>query len=200
VQLAQGQDTDTPKLNLNTWESLAETANMQKLQVSLIPAYMKTCRWFGGKARTVQSMKVVENIAVPFNKEAAAMLIVEVSYNEGLPEMYLLPVAFASGDLEKKLRDSCPKSVIATIAVKGEKGVLYDAVFNEDFQAALFTMMAKKRRLKDRGEAELVFYAAKENRSIAEAEGWKVSSRLLSAEQSNTSITFEKYFLPETVP
>jgi hypothetical protein len=33
-------------------------------------------------------MKVVENIAIPFNKEAAAMLIVEVSYNEGLPEMY----------------------------------------------------------------------------------------------------------------
>ncbi|MDO1445611.1 maltose alpha-D-glucosyltransferase [Rhodocytophaga aerolata] len=194
VQLGQGLDTDTPQLNLTTWESMVESANMQRLQQKVLPAYIKSCRWFGGKARTVQSMKVLENIAIPFNKETASMLIVEVSYNEGLPEMYMLPIAFATGDLEKKLRDGCPKSVIATISVKGEKGVLYDAVYNEEFQGALFTMMAKKRRLKDRGDAELVFYAAKETESLLKQKGAKVTSRLLSAEQSNTSITFENTF------
>jgi maltose alpha-D-glucosyltransferase/alpha-amylase len=194
VQSAQAADTEKPILNLNTWESLFETANQQQLESKVLIGYVKTCRWFGGKARTIQRIKILDNIEVPFGKDKAALLIAEVSYTEGLPELYQLPVAFATGDLEKKLRDNCPKGVIATIAVKDAKGILYDAVYNDEFQQALFVMMAKKRRIRDKGEAELVFYADKATEALLKQKGGKITSKLLSAEQSNTSITYENSF------
>jgi maltose alpha-D-glucosyltransferase/alpha-amylase len=135
VQSAQAADTEKPILNLNTWESLFETANQQQLESKVLIGYVKTCRWFGGKARTIQRIKILDNIEVPFGKDKAALLIAEVSYTEGLPELYQLPIAFAAGDLEKKLRDNCPKGVIATIAVKVQK----------EYYTMLYIMMSSSR-------------------------------------------------------
>ncbi|QHT68878.1 maltose alpha-D-glucosyltransferase [Rhodocytophaga rosea] len=194
AQIAQAADDRQPIVSLNTWDSLFENMPLQRLEGKIIPEYIKTCRWFGGKARVLQRVKVVDNVEIPFGKDRAALLVIEVNYNEGMPELYQIPVAFAKDELEKKLRDNCPKSVLATIALKEEKGILYDAIYNEEFQQALFVMMAKKRRIKDGEEAELVFYAERSAETLLKAKNGKVSSKLLSAEQSNTSITFENAF------
>ncbi|MGB3619056.1 MAG: putative maltokinase, partial [Catalinimonas sp.] len=76
----------------------------------------------------------------------------------------------------------------------GQPGVLYDAVYSEAFRQTLFDALAKRRKFRTEA-GELVFNAdrlmGKEAKELVE-----VRSKVLSAEQSNTSIIFaDRFFL-----
>jgi maltose alpha-D-glucosyltransferase/alpha-amylase len=183
------EDT-TPKFAIKDWEQMRDTKVLRVLENQVLPRYIPTCRWFGGKARTVQQMKVMQQLDIIAESGNAVILIVEVRYNEGLPEFYLLPLAFATGDEEKSLRDNSPRSVIASMIMGEQKGVLFDAVYSEHFRQALFRLFTRRKRVKE-GEDELHFYVNKEFDALVGERRVAESTRVLSAEQSNTSIVFE---------
>lgn len=176
-----------PGFEVRNWSELF-TKNLQRLEANILPRYISKCRWFGGKARTIQSMVVKHTIDIPVKKESAVLLIVEVSYNEGLPELYQLPITFMSFQQEDDIRNIDKKGIISHIAIGGTEGILYDAVYSEDFRNALFSLMTRKRKLKLDG-GDLHFYAA-----IKSDEHDPVISKILNAEQSNTSITYNNSF------
>ncbi|GEO05924.1 trehalose synthase [Adhaeribacter aerolatus] len=178
-------------LEVKNWEEMFSGRRHQVLLDKAFPNYFRKCRWFGGKARVIQKMEVVHHVPVPLINENAGFLIIRVNYNEGLPELYQLPVSFAEQNEEQDLRNTCPQSIIAAVSVGGRRGYLYDAVYSNTFRGALFELMAKRRKLKaDSGELNLY---VQENIKKA---GDIVNSKVLSAEQSNTSIVFENaYFM-----
>jgi maltose alpha-D-glucosyltransferase/alpha-amylase len=178
-------------LEAASWEEIFFPKKRKVLEERLLPEYVKKCRWSGGKARVIQKMEVIHNIPVPVKNEDAAILIIRVNYNEGLPENYLLPVSFMEQDDERDIRNSCPQSVIATVSIQKKRGYLYDAVYSESFRDAVFNLMAKRKKLKAE-TGELNFYVQKDVKKT----GDKVSSKVLNAEQSNTSLIFENtYFM-----
>jgi len=178
-------------LEAKNWDEMFSSRKQQVLLDKAFPNYFRKCRWFGGKARVIQKMEVVHHIPIPLKNENAGFLIIRVNYNEGLPELYQLPVSFSEQNDESDLRNTCPQSIITTVSLGERRGYLYDAVYSSTFRGALFELMAKRKKLKtDSGELNLYV-----QQNINKA-GDTVISKVLSAEQSNTSIIFENtYFM-----
>ncbi|MCC9166287.1 maltose alpha-D-glucosyltransferase [Pontibacter harenae] len=185
----QDQEHTRPELQLASLKTVFEAKTIKALESRILPPYILKKRWFGGKARTIQRMQLVSNIPVSAGKQDASWLFIEVSYNEGLPELYQLPVAFATGEQEEELRDTQPHAIIARVTVGGKDGVLYDALYSEDFRQMLLQLMAKRRRVKQEG-AELVGNSVRQLTSEMKSAESTPSSKILKAEQSNTSIIY----------
>jgi maltose alpha-D-glucosyltransferase/alpha-amylase len=175
--------------NLRTLLNDGQRAQFER---EILPEYIKTCRWFGAKARTLRHMRVLEQPAISSEPDAAQFWFVEVSYLDGPTETYSLPVKIASGDAARAVSQATPQAIIARFAGSDET-VLYDAVWDAKFRSQLFETIAQGQRMK--GESgELVGIpgqALPENSSTT-----ATTSQVLSGEQSNSSMLFEnKFFL-----
>jgi maltose alpha-D-glucosyltransferase/alpha-amylase len=188
------QNADLPEITLKNLAAYDQKI-VNKLESQVLPYYLHKCRWFGGKARTIQRIEVIDYIPIPVPKEEVALLILEVSYNEGLPELYQLSLTFASGDMAESLLTNCPQSVVANATLNGEKGVLFDAVYSEAFRHSIFSFMAKRKTM-DLGNRNLLVFQAENGINIEPQEGQEfITSKILGADQSNTSIVFnDQYF------
>lgn len=166
---------------------------LRELESRVLPQYIWQRRWFGGKARTLQRMQVIQSMPLQLGKTGSALLFVEVSYNEGLPELYQLPIAFATGEQEQELRDHHSNAVIARVAIDGKEGILYDALYSEEFRQMLLQLMVKRKRLRHSG-ADLVGFSNKGVAAELRGIEGQLTSKILSAEQSNTSIVYNNTF------
>jgi maltose alpha-D-glucosyltransferase/alpha-amylase len=141
---------DLPELAIaGAWQSVFEESREFTGQV--LPNYLRSVRWFGGKARKIQRVEISE--ALPMGVEDAAedtaayLLLIDVHYREGAPDAYLLPVAFAGEDRGERLMQEFPRSPIARLHVNGERGLLYDGIYDENFRGALLEMIANNTQV-----------------------------------------------------
>ena len=192
IQTDAGDTGLLPTLELNAWEDLIAKEGIAKLEHEILQKYMMKMRWFGGKGRPIENIRVSNRTMFPVEEKGICLLLVEVSYSSGLPETYQLPVAFAKESLAFKLEEHCPKSVIAKLKLPEEEGLLYDAVFGIDFQQAVIMNMAGQRRIPFRS-SEVRFTSDEILTRHVEATE-KIKPRVLSSEQSNTSITYDSRF------
>ncbi len=194
--LTEIDESLSPKLKVGTYEDIYKPASLKILTGKLIRNYLKSCRWFGGKARQIRSLGIAETINFSYQQEQFSWLVIEVIYKEGLPEIYQLPVSFASKEAESVLREQSPHAIIAPITIDNTRGVLYDAVYSRLFREAVFEFLVKRKKLKAK-HGDLVFFVNKDFKSAqkTEPEDREFHAKVLSAEQSNTSIIFNrKYF------
>ena len=186
------EKSETPVLKVAEWEQLLQNKTRAKFENEILPDYLNSCRWFGGKSRVIQNISVINKVDIPVKNLHATLITLEVNYNDGLPEVYQLPLGFITQKTEDEFREVPPKGIIAKLQVNGEEGYLFDAVYSESFRNVLFRNIKKGRRLQS-GRGHLVFYHS-DNGFDPESE--KVHSKILNAEQSNTSLIFDnKYFL-----
>ncbi|HYH55091.1 MAG TPA: putative maltokinase, partial [Anseongella sp.] len=181
-----------PLLELGQWKDLLQKEAREELEDHILPDYLIRVRWFGGKARTIQGIRVINQAAVPLAESSAVLLLVEVSYQSGLPETYHLPVAFTKGAFAAQVKENCPQAVISRMKVAGDEGVLFDALYGLDLQQAILARMANNQHIsmKDGG---IQFSGSKPLKKYTR-EHEKIRSRVLSAEQSNTSLTYDSSF------
>jgi maltose alpha-D-glucosyltransferase/alpha-amylase len=174
----------------SSWTAVLEGRQRTRLEDDVLPAYLRTVRWFGGKARNLQRVKISEVIPMDREDRAARVLFLETSYTEGVADTYLLPLSFATGDRSVQIAAELPHAAIARLGVDELSGVLYDAVHDEWFRQSLLTMMATKRRFHGRA-GELVAFSGRRFRNLTAGKGGALSSQVMKAEQSNTSILYE---------
>lgn len=185
---------ELPEYTLRKWEDVLQEDFIEELETNVLPDYMMQLRWFGGKSRPLQNMRVADIATIDTKEGTVYWLLVEVIYKSDLPEIYQLPVAFAKNSVAHKLKDSCPQSVIANVKVGKEVGIIYDALYGTEFQTMLVQGMGKGHRIHF-GNSEIKFSGAKELKEFI-SDGDKIRSKILSAEQSNSSITYNnKFFL-----
>jgi maltose alpha-D-glucosyltransferase / alpha-amylase len=190
------EETHILKLKVSRYEDLFRPGTVEVLTNKLIRAYIKTCRWFGGKARPIQDIRIAEITHFTFHQERFSWLILGVTYLEGLPELYQLPISFVAKESEIKVREESHQAIIATVAIGDIQGVLYDAVYSRLFREALYEFMVKKRRIREE-QAEMMFYVTRDfQRGEKQEKGEKHDfySKVLSVEQSNTSIIFDRTY------
>jgi len=179
------------------WEKMFQGKARAALE-NVLPAYMRARRWFGGKARPIKAAMIHEAVPVPLAGQTAYILLVEVQYLEGDPQTYVLPLAFTSGDHAARVRTEPAYAAVASVRTDNapEDGVLYDALAERDFSAALLEAIARRRHV--RGAAgELVFSptAAVRRRLTESIEGGLVEPSPVKAEQSNTSVVYGDRFI-----
>ncbi|HEV2577863.1 MAG TPA: maltose alpha-D-glucosyltransferase [Acidobacteriaceae bacterium] len=165
------------------------TPEAQAFLQQVLPGYIAQQRWFGGKSRTIASVRVTSSTRLPASQ--AALTTVEVCYkNEPstATEVYQIPLAVASGAQAEELRVNSPRAVIASLDNSQKGPVLYDATADEGFRKALLRMIAEKDAASLAGEEPALLNTR--SRALDAEPLLAASSRVGSAEQSNTSMIY----------
>lgn len=175
------------------WTKVLEGSARETLEREILPAYLGGCRWFGGKARRIQEIRILEAIPVQGNDASVMILLMDVQYMEGAPDMYLLPLAFAEGEEAEKILAESRQSVIGRIQAAGRNGILYDGLYKDEFCTNLLSMMARKRRVRALN-GELHAYPGKGFRESSRGREYLLKPKVLQTEQSNTSVLYGNDF------
>ncbi|MGO9559085.1 MAG: maltose alpha-D-glucosyltransferase [Acidimicrobiales bacterium] len=189
---AQTASVSLPSLRVGTpWWRVTEGDDARRLE-AILPAILRTRRWFASKDRRIQSATIAARVSIPLDgaTEPAQVLVVNVDYLDGEPERYLLTLVQATGASATNLAQDHPEAVLAlTTAPDGEVGLLIDAHFEPAFGKALVDLVAsRRRRIADSG-ARLtgVPIAASAGLLASISTGPRALARVSGAEQSNTS-------------
>lgn len=187
------QNKTLPLIEVDAWDNLLNRKVVERLENNILLSYMSRLRWFGGKGRIVENIRIADVANVPLPEKSAYFLLIEVSYESGLPETYQLPVAFGKDAFSAKIKENCPQAVIARLKLGDEEGILYDAIYGLELQETILNSIArgaKPIRLKN---SEIRFYGNEVVKHYVE-EHEKIKPKVLSGEQSNTSITYDNRF------
>ena len=157
-----------------------------------LPEYMQGTRWFGGKARPVQSFQIAEAFTFNYSGQSALFTIIKVNYKSGHEDYYQLALGFA--ELNDAVTSNNPEAVIGYISVAGKEGVLFDLFYDVSYQHFLMkNLIANKNVSSDEGDAAILFTGSKYLRQGYPASE-KIISKMLNADQSNTSIIYNNLF------
>jgi maltose alpha-D-glucosyltransferase/alpha-amylase len=123
------------------------------------------------------------------------MLLGQVEYTDGDPEIYVMPGSVATGEAAEHVKDKLSDVSVAQLhAEDGTRGVLYSAIFDPTFGNALFSAILRRRRFRGRS-GELVGSHTRAFRAAWGESHPDLGPAVLKAEQSNTSIAFGNRFI-----
>jgi maltose alpha-D-glucosyltransferase / alpha-amylase len=166
----------------------------RSFEKKILPNYLMTTRWFGGKSKHIVSIEIESYPGLRIEDETAYFLQVGVRYTDGLPETYFLPALFIAQPerMVRYLKDQ-PQGVICYLKTPTREGILIDAIFEEPFRNELFYRM-QTQTASPVQNGVLRFEAGKMLLDL-DAEKEDISSEILKAEQSNTSVIYNgQYF------
>ena len=171
--------------------TLLENGQRAVFERDIIPDYIKTCRWFGSKARTIRDARISEQPGLSTKPDAARFWFVEMSYLDGPNETYALPVKISSGEEGRALAQAAPHAIIARFD-GSDDAVLHDAIWDPGFRIQLFEAISHEHQLK--GLTGDLFGLT--GRLLADNPSSPASSQVLAGQQSNSSMVFDnKFFL-----
>lgn len=173
-----------------SWERVFHNYDeVRDLERKVLPTFMKKCRWFGGKAKTVSKVNFHKVLTLKVGDDVHYLSIVETHYAQRLPELYFIPMTFLRAD---RIVEYTMQSVICRAEIQGESGFIIDSSYDKDFRDYLFVSMDKEVEIKVDGGV-LQFKSSMFSKINMPKE---VDSKLLKSDQSNTAIVYnDQYFL-----
>ena len=171
------------------WQELFSVKARAKADLErILPGYLSGCRWFSGKAHTIRSARVLEAIAV---SGATMVTFVQVEYPDAEAQTYLLPLTFADGPAE--LAGQGRRNVIARVRLQKrpgvQEGLLCDATQAEELAHVLLEVIRRRRQLKGT-KGTLAASSTRALRGVLVGADGPLTPRVLTGEQSNTSIIY----------
>ncbi len=175
-----------------SWEEVLLGKGKTALE-RILPAYLRGRRWFAGKARRILSAEVIETLPIQSNGRGPFVVLVEISYSDGDPEVYQLPLDFAPGETGNEIREDYPHAAVARLSVRLEggevEGVLYDATVGPNFLKNLLDIVTRRRK-RSGSNGSIRPVRTRQFRALRGDEATELAPTLLGAEQSNTSAVF----------
>ena len=170
------------------WAELFRDGAREALEEQL-PTFLAGRRWFRSKARAVRTASLTDQVAVPTEDGTSYLVFVRVEYTDGEAEEYVLPLAFAEGVQAERITGQHPDAIITRVKLgNGLEGVVYDAVHDRAFAAALLDAVAHRRRL-HAARGDVAATNTPVYRRLA-GDGQPLEPAVMGAEQSNTSIRY----------
>src|ERR1700720_1976890 len=146
-----------------------------------LPSFLVGRRWFGGKARQILGVDILDAIPIGSDGKRAIVLVIRVKYLEGAEETYSVPL------ITGKSKDGADSR--RTLEMGNGSGFGFrDAFSSQDFLADLLEIIEGQREFSgDKGRLR-GFRAA----SFSELSGSSGARRpkLLTGEQSNSSVIY----------
>ncbi|MET0514066.1 MAG: putative maltokinase [Nitrospiraceae bacterium] len=173
------------------WEQIFEGQAASRIE-ELLPPFLTSSRWFGGKARRIHSAKMREVVPIDADSIGFMLLLVDIRYVAGGADTYAIPITAAFGPASERIKRECPQAVIGELQMVGpdgqNTGVLYDALWSEDQAYVILLGIGSAARFRGMqgtvaGSPTEAFEAALIQPPLARAE-------IMKGEQSNTSIRF----------
>lgn len=170
------------------WPGLLQTQDWSVLEGAL-PGYLQGRRWFGGKARRIASVRVRGSVSVPHEAGVTPIILIQITYGEGAAETYALPLAFAAGEGSWEMPRETPSEAIVRLDAGAESGIIYDALADQRFRAALLDAIGMERRWQG-ADGELLASTTSAFQRLRGPDNIVLASRIMRAEQSNTSVVY----------
>ena len=197
---AHQESIETPAtpsgLPLIVVESWAQVFQGRSLAILLrrMPAYLKTRRWFQGKDRTIRTIDVLD--AIPIPDTSAQLLLGQIEYTDGDPEIYVLPGSVATGEAAEQVKAKLVGCLGGSIARRRRKRAAFFTARSAIRRSgnALFSAILRRRRFRGRS-GELVGSHTRAFRAAWGESHPDLGPAVLKAEQSNTSIAFGNRFI-----
>ncbi len=179
----------------DAWQEVVKGRLKTSLE-KILSAYVRTQRWFGGKALQFKEARIREWVALPNEGQEALILFLETAYVGSESETYVVPVTYVPAQAALELVSERPEAVIARVKIarSSEEGFLMDAPADADFCLNLLKRIEQQRRIKGRSGTVAARATAVLPSIRASAEGPLTPSNL-RAEQSNTSILYGDKFI-----
>jgi maltose alpha-D-glucosyltransferase / alpha-amylase len=195
ISSTEHEGTILPSLRTaRRWPRVLEGQAKRGLEKCL-PLFLASRRWFGGKTKAIRSTTIADAIPLDLaDKEGEIQLVLlRVDYVEDEAEMYLLPLAFVSGDRAAQMINERSPALVAHVQVtlpEGiEEGVLYDTFGEEGFGQILLDTIGSRRRFSSPG-GKLHGRPARMFRALRGPNDGPLAVRALKAEQSNSSVVY----------
>ena len=169
------------------WEGIFNGVTRQRLETVNLPNYLPKQRWFGGKSRQIKSTRVLDWIIL--RSSHGVIVLLEVEFESGGSEVYLLVLAMAFSEAAAQLQRSSPNAIIAPVFSDKGSGLLHDGVFDDNACLELLTLIDNKVELEGR-QGRLRGAPGESFGDILGTGATPLSVRRGSAEQSNTSILY----------
>ncbi|HEY8796975.1 MAG TPA: maltose alpha-D-glucosyltransferase [Candidatus Dormibacteraeota bacterium] len=175
---------------VSDWDSVFVGSARERLETVLL-GYVKQRRWFAGKARRLKAAQIQDVINVPGVDGTAYLVTVGISYAEGDPDTYLVPMAYASAAEAPQILERWPHAAIAWLRPMGaeQRGLLYDALGPPGFTDALLAAIARRRRATS-PSGTLVGSTTKAFARLRGQETIRLEAALAVTEQTNNSVVF----------
>jgi len=173
------------------WQHILEGEARGHLEACL-PDVLKSRRWFAGKARAIESVRIVESLPIPCRSSAVTLLFILVEYRDGTPETYAFPVTAALGEQAVQIQIDMPSTIVTALKVRTKEceqtGVLYDALWNSDFSKTLLSAIGQGSRFT--GETGTLIASSTQAYGKLINGGAALEPAVMKAEQSNTSVVY----------
>lgn len=185
----------TPTINLRSWEELNSPGFTEKLENEILPAYLLRSNWFVENGKKIHNTKILDKISIPINSHQAYLIVLEVNYESGLPNLYQLGLTFSSRSDLYRSGTPIPQGIIAQTHLDGVSGFLYDGLLDADLQTQLLDRLAANKKVKS-NKGQVTFFSNKQlGKYIKNTEEIKPRN-LLSRHHNNTSVLYNNdYYL-----
>ncbi len=122
----------------NDWTTVFEGRLREHLQTHLANFILKQ-PWFVTRGRRIDSIEISEKLRLRQENRHTFLCFVDVRFLNGENEMYVVPIAYATGRQQIKVARQTPHAIIAPLFIESKKehGVLFDAVVDSAFCSSL---------------------------------------------------------------
>ncbi|HVL32199.1 MAG TPA: putative maltokinase, partial [Actinomycetota bacterium] len=182
------QGRGTPSLHLLEAQGGISASLLDELR-GILPSYLQTRRWYAGKTRRIQSVDIADEIPLARDEVNTSILVINVAFTEGDPHTYLLPISTATGRRAEEIEEQNGQAVIAHVEWGAGHGIVYDSIVDPAFTGGMLTTITRRRRIRGR-KGEIVAFPTPSLRTSREPPADKLTSMVLGADQSNTSVVF----------
>lgn len=176
-----------PVLKSSDWQNLLSRSNRKKLEQQVLPRYLDGVEWYAGRNRIRQGLEIRYSASLPLKELPGRWIVVQTTYNDGLPEHYQILVAWVPLAMREAMRDLPESAILAELNLDSQPGILFDALYDERFRKALLRWLRQGKRFETAG-GELNFTLGKRDFPALD-EGLK--SRIQASGQTFSSLEYD---------
>jgi maltose alpha-D-glucosyltransferase/alpha-amylase len=141
------------------WETVLGGESRQTLERDVLPNYLRAQRWFGGKARRVEEVRLADWGALESDRAYLAFLTVR--FGDGTHELYFLPLGITTGTAAARMYLSMKPWMLARLTGPDGDAVLHDALADDETcRAVLVAVGAGREFATEAGRVHAIYTAA----------------------------------------
>ncbi len=198
------EERPLPLLLVRQWDELMEGNARKLLENSILPRYLQKAKWFINREKIIYQVSITDYLRVSVGEQTVYWLLLEIAGDAGIPGLYQLPLVYTTEEAGKKLSETYPEALIASLKSGEGSGTLVDAFYTIEWQLDLLQKMAAHKTAQAKkathrtgaGPASRIEYSG----SAAFKKHWQevkeVVPKIHTSDLYNISITFNgTYFL-----
>lgn len=191
----EGPDYMSPdsRLTLTSKEWNQMNVSTTNALTDIMFGFVQRSRWFRGKAKKIKSIVIKDTIPLLTGKLNSYILLIEIVYIEGRNEQYVIPLSANTGKKVSDKEFKHPEALVAFIEIDGHEGILFDGSYDPNVRDLLLKLIIQKGKLKHKKGAIAGIPGKNPGKKLLKEE-LPLPSRVLLAEQSNTSILYDNRF------